>query len=136
MKNLTSFISGLLFSLGLGISGMLNPVKVKGFLDLTRIWDPSLMFVMIGAIAVYAILFRVITKRSKPICEKDFSLPTKKDLDFKLITGSGLFGIGWGIAGICPGPGIANLATGLSSAFVFVIVMVLSMWTVRFLENR
>mgnify|MGYP003669785745 CR=1 FL=1 len=136
MKNLTSFISGLLFSLGLGISGMLNPIKVKGFLDLTRVWDPSLIFVMIGAIAVYAILFRIITKRSKPICEKDFSLPTKKDLDFQLITGSALFGIGWGIAGICPGPGIANLATGLSSAFVFVIVMVLSMWAVRFLESR
>lgn len=136
MKNLISLISGILFSLGLGVSGMLNPVKVKGFLDLSRVWDPSLMFVMIGAIAVYAILFRLITKRSKPICEHTFSLPTKKDIDFKLIAGSALFGIGWGIAGICPGPGIANLATGLSSAFVFVIVMVLSMWTVRFLESR
>lgn len=136
MKNLTSLISGLLFSIGLGISGMLNPIKVKGFLDITRVWDPSLIFVMVGGIIVYAIFFKQITKRSKPICDHSFSLPTKTKIDYKLILGSALFGIGWGIAGICPGPAIANLATGLSSALVFVVVMVLSLWAIRFLESR
>jgi|SRR5690606_24141338 len=136
MKNLTSFISGLIFALGLGLSGMMNPQKVRGFLDIAGTWDPALMFVMAGAIAVYAIAFRLVTKRSKPMCEATFSLPTKKELEPKLLIGSALFGIGWGIAGMCPGPAIANLATGLPVAFVFVAVMIMSIFVVKFLEQK
>lgn len=136
MKNLTSLIAGILFSIGLGLSGMMNPQKVQGFLDLTGVWDPALMFVMIGAIAVYAIAFRFVSKRAKPLWEGSFSLPTKKDLEPKLIIGSAIFGVGWAIAGICPGPAIANLATGLPAAFVFVVVMVLSIGAVKWWEKK
>tara|TARA_R110000868_G_scaffold373577_2_gene637779 strand:+ start:981 stop:1388 length:408 start_codon:yes stop_codon:yes gene_type:complete len=135
MKNLTSLIAGFIFALGLGLSGMMNPLKVKMFLDLTGTWDPALAFVMVGAIAVYSILFRVVLKRSAPLCENDFSLPTKKIIDKKLLIGSALFGIGWGLAGICPGPAFANLASGALNAFVFVLVMVLSMFAVKALEK-
>lgn len=136
MKNLTSFLSGLFFAIGLGISGMMNPQKVRGFLDITNVWDPTLLFVMISAVAVYAIAFHSVTKRAKPVCEKSFSLPTKKSIDVKLVIGTALFGVGWGLAGICPGPALANLATGLGSAFIFVMVMILSMFAVNFLERR
>lgn len=136
MKNLTSFIAGLLFAFGLGLSGMMNPEKVRGFLDLTRIWDPSLMFVMVGAIGVYAIAYRMVTKRAKPICEHEFSLPTKKNLETKLILGSAIFGIGWGIAGICPGPALSNLGTGIPVAFIFVAVMTISMAAVKMVEKK
>tara|TARA_R110000868_G_scaffold42895_3_gene144666 strand:- start:2323 stop:2730 length:408 start_codon:yes stop_codon:yes gene_type:complete len=135
MKNITSLIAGFIFALGLGLSGMMNPLKVKMFLDVTRTWDPALAFVMIGAIAVYAILFRLILKRESPVCEKSFSLPTKTVLDKKLLVGSALFGVGWGLAGICPGPAFANLASGAMNIFVFVAVMVLSMFAVKALEK-
>lgn len=136
MKNLTALISGVLFALGLGVSGMMNPLKVRGFLDLTGVWDPALAFVMIGAISVYAIAFRLIIKRHKPICETSFSLPIKKELEPRLIIGAALFGIGWGVAGICPGPAVANLATGLKQALVFVVIMSASIAAVRFLEKK
>lgn len=95
MKNLTSFLAGLFFAIGLGISGMMNPKKVRDFLDITNVWDPALLFVMVSAVVVYAIAFRSVTKREKPICEKNFSLPTKKSIDAKLIIGAALFGVGW-----------------------------------------
>lgn len=136
MKNLTALISGLLFAFGLGLSGMMNPLKVRGFLDLTGVWDPALAFVMVGAISVYAIAFRFITQKPRPACEASFALPTKKEIEPKLILGSGLFGIGWGIAGVCPGPAIANLATGLPQALVFVAVMVATIGLVRLVENK
>ncbi|MBH47568.1 MAG: hypothetical protein CME71_05310 [Halobacteriovorax sp.] len=135
MKNITSLLAGFIFALGLGLSGMMNPLKVKMFLDVTRTWDPALAFVMIGAIAFYAITFRFIVKREAPLCEASFSLPTKTIVDKKLLLGSALFGVGWGLAGICPGPAFANLASGAMSIFVFVVVMVLSMFAVRKLEK-
>lgn len=136
MKYLSSFLSGLLFAIGLGLSGMMNPLKVRNFLGITRIWDPALAFVMVGAIAVYAVAFRLIRKRSKPICELNFSLPNKTKLEPRLIIGAALFGVGWGIAGFCPGPAIANLATGLIQALVFVSIMIASIAVIKFLEQK
>ncbi len=117
--NIISFISGVLFSVGLVISGMTNPKKVIGFLDIFGEWDYSLAFVMIGAILVNFLVFTFV-KKETPVCGDGFSLPTKSSIDWKLITGSALFGIGWGIVGICPGPGIVNL-TSLSSDFVLFV---------------
>ncbi|WP_372656100.1 DUF6691 family protein [Halobacteriovorax sp.] len=117
--NLISLISGTLFSIGLILSGMTNPKKVIGFLDIFGEWDYSLAFVMVGAILVNFLVFKFL-KKEKPVCGNGFSLPTKSSLDWKLITGSALFGIGWGIVGICPGPGIVNL-TSLSSEFIIFV---------------
>ncbi len=125
--NLISFISGILFSAGLIISGMTNPKKVIGFLDIFGEWDYSLAFVMVGAILVNFLVFRFL-KKEKPLCGYDFSLPLKTVVDWKLITGSALFGIGWGIVGICPGPGIVNLTTFDSDFIIFVGSMLTGMF--------
>lgn len=125
--NIISFISGTLFSIGLIISGMTNPEKVIGFLDIFGEWDYSLAFVMVGAILVNFIVFKFV-KKEKPVCGNDFSIPSNTIVDWKLITGSALFGIGWGIVGICPGPGIVNL-TSLGSEFtIFVGSMLTGMF--------
>ena len=99
---LTSFISGMVFALGLGISGMTRPVKVIGFLDFFGAWDASLAFVMIGAIAVYFAAYHWSSKMSSPLLAADFSLPKRSDLDAKLILGAAIFGAGWGLGGFCP----------------------------------
>ncbi len=122
---LAAAVSGFIFALGLGISGMMNPEKVIGFLDITGVWDPSLALVMGGAVAINLVLFPLILKRAKPVCEAKYEIPTNKTIDRKLVIGSVIFGIGWGIAGICPGPAIANLAIlnleiGLFVASMFV----------------
>lgn len=123
MKVATSFAAGLLFALGLGVSGMTMPSKVIGFLDLFGAWDASLAFVMMGAIAVHFVLQRLITRRRAPLFDARFHLPTRKDLDPRLIAGAALFGIGWGIGGFCPGPGLVAAASGALPAIVFVIGM-------------
>jgi uncharacterized protein len=107
-----AFFSALLFGLGLGISGMTLPSKVIGFLDVTGAWDPSLMFVMVGAISVNAIAYIFVKSRSKPVLTERFHIPSKKEIDWKLIVGAAMFGIGWGIGGFCPGPAIVSLVTG------------------------
>src|SRR4051794_33925482 len=112
MKNLIALITGILFALGLGYSGMTRPDVVKGFLDIFGAWNWQLMGVMIGAIGVHAIAFRLIMKRNSPVLAADFQLPAKKEIDKRLILGSVLFGLGWGWAGICPGPGLVSLASG------------------------
>ncbi len=124
-QSIVSFIVGVIFALGLVISGMTNPTKVLAFLDLSGKWDPSLAFVMVGAIGVYFLFYRWITKRDTPILEKEFSLPAKKGLDKKLILGAVLFGLGWGIAGFCPGPAIVNLSSLNPSALIFFAAMTL-----------
>lgn len=106
---IVSFLVGGLFSAGLTLSGMINPKKVIGFLDLFGSWDPALIFVMGGAVGLNLVLFKFILRRKKPIMIDSFSLPQIKSVDKKLIIGSILFGIGWGLVGICPGPGIVNL---------------------------
>lgn len=122
-------LAGALFGIGLLISGMTQPARVVGFLDLTGAWDPALGFVMGSAVISYAILFRVIQRRRKrPVFEPAFSLPTRRDLDLSLILGSALFGIGWGLGGLCPGPGIVAAAGGSSTAIAFVGAMLAGMY--------
>ncbi len=121
---LFALVSGLLFGVGLVVSGMTNPAKVQGFLDIAGTWDPSLVFVMAGGIAVHFVSHRLITKRPHPLFDKRFHLPTRRDIDANLVLGAGLFGVGWGIAGYCPGPGLVSLGGGGLSAVVFVVTLV------------
>lgn len=127
MKNLISFSTGMLFSVGLVISGMTNPEIVLGFLDIFGEWNYALAFVMIGAVLVNLFLFKFILKRKKPLYENDFSLPNTKIIDKDLILGSAMFGIGWGLVGICPGPAIVNLVTFSMPAFLFFAAMIFGM---------
>jgi uncharacterized membrane protein YedE/YeeE len=125
MKALVSALAaGFVFGIGLWVSGMANPKKVLGFLDVTGEWDASLMLVMGGAVAVTLVAFRFILKRSSPLIEKTFSLPKKEDLDIPLVAGAAIFGIGWGTAGYCPGPALTALSTLTTESIVFVAAMV------------
>lgn len=135
MHILVGFFTGLLFSVGLSISGMVNPNKVIGFLDIMGDWDPALMFVMVGGVLVNTILFKFILKRKNPIFTDGFSLPTAKDIDIRLVMGSALFGIGWGIGGVCPGPGLANLFTLDHKPIVFCIAMIVGMFLFKWFDS-
>jgi uncharacterized membrane protein YedE/YeeE len=127
-SNLAAFICGTLFSIGLGISGMTQPQKVIGFLDVFGDWDPSLAFVMGGAVISYFILQLLIQRRfSKPMLGERFQIPSRKDLDRPLIFGALLFGMGWGIGGYCPGPAISSLGSGSVNAVLFVLAMAMGM---------
>ncbi|QIL89403.1 hypothetical protein GNX18_06230 [Microbulbifer sp. SH-1] len=134
--SLSAFAAGLVFSFGLLLSGMANPEKVLGFLDLFGNWDPSLALVMGGAIAVGLPLFTIAKKRTTSIVGAPIQLPSKRDIDRRLILGSLAFGIGWGLAGFCPGPGIVAAGALKSGAFVFVLSMIGGMWAFRWLEKR
>lgn len=134
-STLVAFVSGIIFSVGLVVSGMINPHKVIGFLDILGDWDISLLFVMGGAVTFNLIAFRFVTKRKEPFFSADWHLPTSSDLDKKLVIGSALFGIGWGIAGICPGPGIVNLVTLKPEAIYFVASLVLGMLVFQFTKS-
>ncbi|HEY4371838.1 MAG TPA: DUF6691 family protein [Burkholderiales bacterium] len=127
MAALLSFAAGLLFGIGLIVSGMSNPAKVLGFLDLTGRWDPSLMLVMGGAIAVGFIAFRAAGRRTRSWLGGAMHLPTARQLDQPLVFGSLAFGIGWGLAGICPGPALVVLSAGEARALVFVAAMAAGM---------
>lgn len=128
LRMLTYLIGGALFGLGLSISQMVNPQKVIGFLDVAGEWDPTLAFVMGGALLVAVPAFRFILKeRTRPVLEDDFELPTKKTVDGRLVGGSALFGVGWGLAGFCPGPAVTALASGLTPVFTFVAAMIAGM---------
>lgn len=129
MKALWSaFLSGGLFGAGLVVSGMTRPAKVIGFLDFLGRWDASLALVMVGAIAVHMALYRVILRRRAPLFDVRFHIPTRRDLDVRLILGAVLFGVGWGLGGYCPGPGLVSLGAGALPALVFVAVMAVGMW--------
>lgn len=136
MKIILSFVCGLLFAIGLGLSGMTQPAIVKGFLNVTGHWDWRLMGVMIGAIGVHALTFRLIMNRPSPILDVHFHVPKIKIINKKLIVGAALFGLGWGWAGICPGPGIVALASGKTPFIVFVIFMVLGIKLYQWLGPR
>ena len=131
-----SFLAGLVFGLGLILSGMANPAKVLGFLDLAGAWDPSLAFVMAGAIAVGVFAFAIARKRTVSYLGLDMKLPTARQIERRLIGGSVLFGIGWGIAGFCPGPGLVALGMGELKAVVFVVAMLAGMGLFEMLERR
>lgn len=127
MGMLTAFASGLLFGLGLIISQMINPAKVLAFLDVFGRWDPSLGLVMIAAIAPSSLGYMLAKYRRAPIFASSFEIPTRRNVDPRLLTGTALFGIGWGLVGLCPGPALSILALGLWQAIVFVAAMLAGM---------
>ncbi|ENU26464.1 DUF6691 family protein [Acinetobacter modestus] len=136
MKNALAFVFGSLFALGLLVSGMSNPEKVLGFLDIFGQWDISLMFVMMGAIIVAIIPFQKAIRNPKTIFGEEISLPMNTHIDKKLILGSSLFGVGWGIAGICPAPAITLIGLGYSQAWYFIGAMLLGMFVHRLWAER
>ena len=136
MGKLTAFLAGLIFGLGLLLAGMANPAKVLGFLDLAGAWDPSLALVMVAAIGVAVLPLTWAKRRSRSLLGAPMQLPVKRELDRRLIGGSLLFGIGWGIAGICPGPAVAILLTGHWQVLLFVAAMLLGMLLFEALERR
>lgn len=136
-QQVTALVSGLLFGAGLVVSGMTLPTKVIGFLDVfSGAWDPSLALVMVGAIAVHAVVHRVMHGRPSPLWAERWSLPTRRDLDARLVLGAALFGLGWGAGGFCPGPALVSVASGAVSSLVFVGTMLLAMWGTAQVEER
>lgn len=127
LRILTAHAAGLLFGLGLAISGLLNPARVKAFLDITGDWDPSLIFVLGAGVVVAFIGYRIAFAVNKPLFDDQLHLPTKTRIDLPLILGSAIFGIGWGLGGFCPGPAIAALSLGMAPAVLFVIAMLAGM---------
>ena len=125
---LMGLMSGLLFGFGLAVSGMTDTEKVLGFLDLAGAWDPTLIFVMGGALLVTVPVYQLVQKRDRPFFSGQFHLPNMTSLDKRLIGGAVLFGAGWGIFGYCPGPAISALTYGYQSTVIFVISMVIGMW--------
>lgn len=122
---------GMVFGAGLAISGMLNPTKVTGFLDLFGAWDPSLAFVMGGGVVVNFIGYRIVTSRSGPVFGNKFSLPTIASIDLRLIGGAALFGIGWGLGGLCPGPAVASLLVRPGEVGLFFVMMLVGLFVGR-----
>lgn len=140
MSILVQFAAGLIFGLGLVVAGMADPAKVLNFLDVGAIasggWDPSLAFVMAGAIAVTFTGFRLVLRQRQPILADTFHLPGATGIDGRIILGPAIFGIGWGLAGFCPGPAFTALATGGGPALLFVAAMMIGMGSARWLANR
>lgn len=133
---LVPLASGTIFGAGLTVGGMTDPARVRGFLDLFGAWDPTLAFVMGGAVLVMAVAWTLQRQMLRPFFAEGFSLPDRNDLTPRLIGGSALFGIGWGIAGLCPGPGFAALAIAPTSAAIFVIALLAGMLLVRLVEGQ
>ena len=134
MQLIIAFFSGIIFALGLSISQMINPARVIGFLDVAGHWDATLLFVMGGALAVTLPFYPPILRRSGPILDRQFFLPTKDKIDRPLIVGAATFGIGWGLGGLCPGPALAALATGSIPVLLFVGAMIFGQWLVGALK--
>ena len=135
MKLVYAWLTGLVFGLGIAISGMMNPAKVLNFFDIAGTWDPSLAFVMGGAVAVTFIGYRLVWRRPAPLFERAFQLPTARQIDLRLIGGSALFGIGWGIAGFCPGAAIPALGTGRWEVALFVTALVVGLGLARLVRG-
>jgi len=123
MTKLSSLISGIIFGFGLTVSGMVNPAKVLGFLNIFDAWDPSLIFVMIGAILIFSPLYFIFKRKSRPIFAKIFVIPSKKNIDKNLIIGASMFGAGWGLVGLCPGPAISAISFLNTNIYLFVLFM-------------
>jgi uncharacterized protein len=140
MRVLIQFAIGMIFGLGLLVSGMSDPAKVLNFLDLGGIgagtWDPSLAFVMVGAVAVTLIGYRFVLKRSRPLLAEQFHLPDRNDVDLRVVVGPAIFGVGWGLAGFCPGPALTALGFGAPPAFLFVAAMLAGMLLARWIADR
>lgn len=132
MKQLTiALLSGILFGLGLGISQMIDPARVTGFLDVTGTWDPTLLFVLGGAVTTTVIAFRWILRQNRPVFSARFVLPTRNDIDAPLVVGAMIFGVGWGISGYCPGPGLTALVLGSWNPVLFVLSLIGGMLVYR-----
>lgn len=136
MLRVTAFLSGLLFGFGLLISGLANPAKVMAFLDLAGAWDPSLALVMAAAIGVALIPFTLAKRRARSVLGAPVLLPSRRDLDRPLIIGSLIFGAGWGVAGICPGPAVALLGSGYWQAYVFIAALLAGSFGYELLRRR
>lgn len=135
MSFLVNLGLGLLFGVGLVVSGMSNPAKVLNFLDLFGTWDPSLAFVMAGAVVVAFFGYRLVFRRGKPVVGKAFHLSTRSDIDGRVLAGPAIFGIGWGLGGFCPGPALTALGLGAPGTLAFVPAMILGMWVARLLAE-
>lgn len=135
MRYVAVFFCGALFAIGLGVSGMTSPAKVIGFLDIFGQWDPSLLFVMGGAVGVNLVFYRLTIKRDRPIFETSFVIPSTEDIDKRLICGAALFGVGWGLSGYCPGPALVSTMAGWTSTLVFVAAMLAGMAFYRWTDN-
>ena len=127
--------AGMLFGLGLAVSEMINPARVIGFLDVAGRWDPTLAWVMAGALSITAPAFPLILRLRKPLLAGQFSLPLKSRIDRPLVLGAVLFGVGWGLAGFCPGPALAALASASSGVIVFIVAMLVGQWLASRLEQ-
>lgn len=125
-QNIASFIVGFIFAIGLTIAGMTQPQKIIDFLNPWS-WDPSLLFVMVGAVGVHLISYPLVKKRASPLLDTKWHVPTRNDITPRLVLGSALFGIGWGLAGFCPGPALASLPTGDNRTVFFVVSMIVGM---------
>lgn len=136
MKSIVSLLAGALFGFGLALAQMTNPAKIIGFLDFSGRWDPTLALVLAGAVSVTLVSFRFILRRSQPVLDTQFYLPTRHDLDARLIAGAAIFGVGWGLAGLCPGPGIAAIAQGVWQPLVFVAGLALGTLALRYIRRR
>lgn len=120
---LTAFVAAFLFAVGLGVGGMTHPANVIGFLDFTGEWRPALLGVMVGGISVYYVLHRQILKLHRPVFHDAFSMPTKKTPDARLLIGAAIFGVGWGLGGICPGPAVTSVAAGSEAFLIFLVAL-------------
>lgn len=129
-----AFLVGFIFAIGLGLAGMTQPQKVIGFLDLAQ-WDPSLIFVMVGAILVHALAYLLVKNQKSPLLDSAWHVPKSREITPRLLIGSALFGIGWGLGGLCPGPAIVSLATGQVRIFTFVLAMLIGMWVFNKIER-
>jgi uncharacterized membrane protein YedE/YeeE len=136
MRLLSAFLVGLIFGTGIAISGMINPAKVLNFFDIAGTWDPSLAFVMGGALVTTFLGYRLVLRRDAPLIEARFQLPTARRIDARLIGGSAVFGIGWGIAGFCPGAAVPALGTGRWEVALFVAALLAGLWTARTVQDR
>ena len=130
-ENLVALVAGWLFGLGLGVAQMIDRDRILGFLDITGSWDPTLLFVLGGAVIVTLMAFRFVLGLPHPVVAAKFHLPTKKDIDLPLIIGSAIFGIGWGIAGYCPGPGVTSLVLGSWNPVLFVVALIVGSLTYK-----
>ena len=136
MATVFAFVAGLVFGLGLIVAGMVNPAKILGFLDIAGTWDPSLALVMVGAIAVGLVAFALARRRTMSALGLPMLLPSQRTVDARLVGGSLVFGIGWGLAGFCPGPAIVALGAGYAKAAVFVVAMLLGMGAFELIERH
>jgi uncharacterized membrane protein YedE/YeeE len=136
MRLLSAFLVGLIFGVGIAISGMINPAKVLNFFDIAGTWDPSLIFVMGGALITTFLGYRFVLRRPAPLLEPKFMLPTARDIDARLIGGSAVFGLGWGIAGFCPGAALPALGSGKWEVVAFVVALIAGIWVARMAQAR